>query len=103
MTKKAKKISAYISLVLIPFGAATLGLARKTSHAKQVSTVDATQETDAAFEDGFYLGGLDAQAARKVRPSIGRWNDPKDRASFLAGYERGYEQGRAGEIARHRH
>ena len=103
MTKKTKKISAYVSLVLIPFGAATLGLVGKASHAKRVRSVNATQERDAAFEDGFYLGGLDAQAARKVRPSIGRWNDPKDRASFLAGYQRGYEEARARKIAGHRH
>jgi hypothetical protein len=102
MTKKAKKISAYISLVVIPFGIATVGLAGKASRAKQVSTVDATQETDAAFRDGFYLGRLDAEGAREARPSIGRWNDPKDRASFLGGYQRGYEEARAARIAGHR-
>jgi hypothetical protein len=103
MTKKARKISVYISLVVIPLGAATGGLVRKAGHAKQVSSVEATQETDAAFRDGFYLGRLDAEDARKVRPSIGRWNDPKDRASFLAGYQRGYEEARATKIAGLRH
>lgn len=103
MTKKAKKISVYLSLVFIPFGAATVGLAGKASHVKQVSTIEATQQTDAAFRDGFYLGRLDAEGARKVRPSVGRWNDPKDRASFLAGYQRGYEEARATKTAGHRH
>jgi len=103
MTKKAKKISAYISLVVIPFGVATVGLAGKASHAKQVSTVDATQETDAAFRDGFYLGRLDAQDARKARPSLGRWNDARDRASFLAGYQQGYERARAAKTASYSH
>lgn len=56
MTKKVKKFSVYISLVVIPFGAATVRLASKANHAKQVNTVDATQETDAAFRDGLYLG-----------------------------------------------
>jgi hypothetical protein len=103
MTKKVKKISAYISLVVIPFGAATVRLANKASHAKQVSTVDATQATDAAFRDGLYLGRLDAEGARKVAPSTGRWSDPKDRASFLAGYQKGYEETRAAIISGHRH
>jgi hypothetical protein len=103
MTKKVKKISAYISLLVIPFGAATARLVGKASHAKQVSTVDAAQETDAAFRDGFYLGRLDAADGRKVRPSIGRWSAPKDRASFLAGYQRGYEETRATKIAERRH
>ena len=102
MTKKEKTISVYISLVVIPFGAATLGLAGKASHTKPASTVDSTQETDAAFRDGFYLGGLDAEGARKMRPSIGRWSALKDRASFLAGYQRGYEEARAAKIAGHR-
>jgi hypothetical protein len=103
MTKKAKKLSAYISLGVIPFGAATVGLIGKAIHAKRASTVDAAQETYAAFWDGFYLGRLDAEDARKVRPSIGRWNDSKDRAFFLASYQRGYEEARATKIAGQRH
>jgi hypothetical protein len=92
MTKKVKKISVYLSLVVIPFGAATVGLVGKASHAKQVSTVVATQETDAAFRDGFYLGKLDAESGRKPHLSIGRWNTARDRASFVAGYQQGYRQ-----------
>jgi hypothetical protein len=103
MTKKIKKLSVYISLGVIPFGVATVGLVSKASHAKHVSTVDAAQETDGAFRDGFYLGGLDAEDAREVRPSVGRWSDPKDRALFLAGYQRGYEEARAKRIAEQRH
>jgi hypothetical protein len=103
MTKKAKRLSVYISLGVIPFGVATVGLVGKASRAKHASTVDASQEIDAAFRDGFYLGKLDAEDAKKVRPSTGRWNDPKDRASFLAGYQRGYEEARAAKISGHRH
>jgi basic membrane lipoprotein Med (substrate-binding protein (PBP1-ABC) superfamily) len=102
MTKKARKLSVYISLVVIPFGAATVRLAGKASHTKQVNTVDASQETDAAFRDGLYMGRLDAEDARNVRPSVSRWSEPKDRASFLAGYQRGYEEGRATKIAEDR-
>lgn len=101
MTKKVKKMSALLSLAVIPFGVAAGRLAFKASQGTQVSAVDAAQEADAPFRDGFYLGGLDAKGARKARPSIGRWNDPKDRASFLAGYQRGYGVVRPTEIAGH--
>ena len=103
MTKKATKISAYISLIVIPFGAATLRLAGKASHAKQPKTLDAAQEIEAPFRDGLYLGRLDAQDARKKLPSVGRWRDPKDRASFLAGYQRGYEEAQVRKMAAHPH
>jgi hypothetical protein len=103
MTKKTRKLSVYISLGVIPFGVATVGLVSKASHAQHVSTVDAAQETDGAFRDGVYLGRLDAEEAREVRPSIGRWSDPKDRALFLAGYQRGFEEARAKRIAEQPH
>jgi hypothetical protein len=106
MTKKAKKLSVYISLGVIPFGAATVGLVGKAihaMHAMQVSTTEATQQTDAAFRDGFYLGRLDAEDGRKVRPSVARWSAPKDRASFLAGYQQGYEETQATKNSGHRH
>jgi hypothetical protein len=103
MTKKVKKLSVYVSLVLIPFGAATVGLAGKASRTKQAQPAVASQPTDAAFRDGFYLGKLDARDGRSVRPSIGRWSDPKDRALFLAGYRRGYEETQAAKIAGLRH
>jgi hypothetical protein len=102
MTKKVKKVSAYLSLLLIPFGAATVGLAGKANRTRQVDPAITSQETDAAFRDGFYLGKLDARDGRSVRPGIGRWSDSKDRALFLAGYQRGYEEARAA-IAGQRH
>jgi hypothetical protein len=99
MTKKVKKVSAYLSLLLIPFGAVTVGLAGKATRTRQVDPASVSQQTDGAFRDGFYLGKLDARVGRKVRPSIGRWSDSKDRALFLAGYQRGYEEARAAKIA----
>jgi hypothetical protein len=103
MTKKAKKASVYLSLILIPFGAATVGLAGKVTRTRQVDPASASQQTDAAFRDGFYLGKLDATDGRKVRPSIGRWSDSKDRALFLAGYQRGYDEALAAKTAGQRH
>lgn len=102
MTKKAKKLSVYISLVAMPFGAATVRLASRATPLREISAVDATQETDAAYRDGIYLGKLDGQEGRNVRPSIGRWNSAKDRASFAVGYQKGYREAQATSIAEHR-
>jgi hypothetical protein len=98
VTQKRKKQYAYNALLVVPFGAATLGLACKASGTRLVNPAGASQPTDAAFRDGFYLGKLDASEARKGRPSNRRWSDPKDRASFLAGYQRGYEEARAKRV-----
>jgi hypothetical protein len=45
---------------------------------------------DGAYRDGLYIGKLAAKSGRRSRPPIGRWSAEKDRASFLAGYERTY-------------
>lgn len=48
---------------------------------------------DGAYRDGLYIGKLAAETGRQSRPPIGRWVGEKDRASFLAGYERTYNAG----------
>ena len=100
MTQNVKKKSTFIFLALavIPFGGVAGRLAYNESRVNQVSSVDATEEAGAPFRDGYYLGRLDAKNARKAVASIGRWNDPKDRASFVVGYQRGYEEARRAEI-----
>ncbi len=45
---------------------------------------------DGAFRDGLYLGKLDADGGRPMRASIARWSAERDRNSFVAGYQRGY-------------
>jgi hypothetical protein len=52
--------------------------------------VEPAQAADAAFRDGLYQARLDVQEGRKPHPAIGRWNAAEARASFLAGYRRGY-------------
>jgi len=52
--------------------------------------VEPTQSTDAAFRDGLYQASLDVKEKRKPHPAIGRWSTAEARASFLAGYQRGY-------------
>jgi len=53
---------------------------------------EAQLATDGAFRDGLYVGRLAAEGGRPMRPHIGRWASEKDRASFVSGYRRGYEE-----------
>jgi hypothetical protein len=46
--------------------------------------------TDGAYRDGLYLGKLTAQSGLPPVPPTGRWATERDRASFLAGYRRGF-------------
>jgi hypothetical protein len=45
---------------------------------------------DGAFRDGLYVGRLAAEGGRPMHPPIGRWSSEADRASFVAGYRRGF-------------
>jgi len=62
--------------------------------------VEPTQSTDAPFRDGLYQARLDAQEGRKSHPAIGRWSSAEARASFLAGYQRGYRPWSGAAIGR---
>jgi hypothetical protein len=59
-------------------------------------TADARLASDGAFRDGLYVGRLSAEGGRPLRPPIGRWSEERDRASFVAGYRRGYSDSLAG-------
>jgi hypothetical protein len=48
------------------------------------------EAASAAYQDGLYLGRLTATSGNLPHASSGRWSADKDRASFSAGYERGY-------------
>lgn len=102
MNTKAKKLSVFLAILATPWGLVTVGLAGRASWHYPVSKTNAAQENDAAYRDGLFLGKLDGQQGRKVRPSIGRWNTEKDRASFSAGYEKGYREALASRSGEHR-
>ena len=67
---------------------AMLNFIRKPRAAHQAA--DAQLASDGAFRDGLYLGRLAARERRPMRSPVGRWSTEKDRASFDAGYRRGY-------------
>jgi hypothetical protein len=55
--------------------------------------------SDAAFRDGIYIGRLAVERKQPPRPLIGRWSTEKDRATFLAGYWRGYNETHFGVVS----
>jgi len=60
------------------------------SNARPNQNAEARLAADGAYRDGLYLGRLAAQNGRTQQPSTGRWSTKRDRASFTAGYQRGY-------------
>ena len=69
----------------------TTALLANGSHATQrLNDTSAQLATDGAFRDGLYLGKFDADAQHPLRPAIARWSGARDRSSFIAGYQRGY-------------
>ena len=53
---------------------------------------DVSEITDGAFRDGLYLGKLAAEHDNGPHVAAGRWSTAADRASFSAGYQRGYSE-----------
>ena len=103
MTTKTKSLSLVLAILAVPWGLATVGLAGRASWPRQGKKINTALETDAAYCDGFFLGELDARQGRRVRPSIGRWNNEKDRASFKTGYENGYREALNSSSPKQRH
>ena len=82
-----KKQSLYIGIIV--GGAALLALAAFTG--RPSTTTDARFANDGAYRDGLYQAQLDATGKRPARITIGRCATSQDRASFFAGYLRGYQ------------
>ena len=51
---------------------------------------DAVGAADGAFRDGVYQGQLAMARGSEPHVAIGRWASTQDRASFVAGYRKGY-------------
>lgn len=59
-----------------------------------------SQLTDGAFRDGLFLGKRAAERGAESRIAVGRWATVEERASFTAGYQRGYNEFLASDVAR---
>jgi hypothetical protein len=69
----------------------TVLLANNRPAARHLHSADAQMAADGAFRDGLYVGRLAAEGGGPLRPQIGRWSNEHDRAAFVAGYRRGYQ------------
>jgi len=76
-------------------------VARSTHATHPTDPAESQLALDGAFRDGLYIGQLTARSGRPERPPVGRWSDDSDRASFLAGYERGYGGALSPEPGKH--
>jgi hypothetical protein len=59
-----------------------------------------SQATNGAYRDGLFVGKLSAKRGAMSRAPIGRWATAEERASFTAGYQRGYNEFLANQLTR---
>jgi hypothetical protein len=92
------KASLFASVIALSMG--TVSVFHVQRQPNFLSTNEnVSHATDGAFRDGLYLGRLAAENG--VAPHIvsGRWATEADRASFTAGYQKGYEGFLANQVA----
>jgi len=93
------KLFTYTLAIAVCLGTTAL-LSGKGRAAQQRQSTDAALATDGAFRDGLYVGRLAAEAGRPLHAQVGRWSNERDRASFAAGYRRGYDDSLASAATR---
>ena len=92
------RLSFFTSVLVIGLGMAA-GL-QAVRHPDLPNANDkARQATDGAYRDGLYLGTLAAESDAESHIAVGRWTTLRDRASFAAGYEDGFNQVLASRLA----
>ena len=92
------KLFTYALAIAVCLGTTVL-LTNNGRAARQEQSADATLAVNGAFRDGLYVGRLSAEGGRSLRPPVGRWSNERDRASFAAGYRRGYGDSLASAVA----
>jgi hypothetical protein len=85
------RLFAYALAIAVLLGTSAL-LGNSSRVASTEESREARLATDGAFRDGIFVGRLSAQWGQPPRPAVGRWSSERDRASFVAGYQRGYEE-----------
>jgi hypothetical protein len=89
------KIIPFVLAVAVSVGTC-MALANYDARAQRNSDSEARLALDGPFRDGLYVGRLAAEGGRASLPPVGRWSSERDRASFTAGYRRGYSEFVAG-------
>jgi hypothetical protein len=92
------RVSLFASLIALSLG--TVSVFHVQRQPNFLSTNEnVSQITDGAFRDGLYLGRLAAENGVAPHVVSGRWATEADRASFTAGYQKGYEDFLADQAA----
>lgn len=86
-----KRLSIFASVIVVGFGVVS-GFHGNSRSNFQNATMNVAQVADGAFRDGLYLGKLAGERGVESHAPIGRWARAEDRASFKAGYQRGYNE-----------
>jgi basic membrane lipoprotein Med (substrate-binding protein (PBP1-ABC) superfamily) len=80
-------------LIVVTVLAATFLLITSTiSNMDKIAVTDDYHATDAAFQDGTYLGKLAARQAQPANVATSRWATAADRKSFADGYTAAYDE-----------
>jgi hypothetical protein len=92
------RVSLFASVIALSMGTVSVFHVQRQPNSLSASE-NVSHATDGAFRDGLYLGRLAAENGVAPHVVRGRWATEADRASFTAGYLRGYE-GYANQAAR---
>ena len=84
------RLSFFTSLIAIGLGVVSGLEAVRPPYSP--ASENASRNSDGAFRDGLYLGKLAADRGAESHIAIGRWATAQNRASFTAGYQRGYNE-----------
>jgi hypothetical protein len=84
------RLSLYAGLLALFAGTAVMLQHNATSGTPTMSD-KAGLNSNAAYRDGLYLGGLAAKSGSPGRVAIGRWAAESDHALFKTGFRRGYD------------
>jgi len=87
--KTMTKVATYALVIAVLMGTTAI-LGNRKRAINPDASADSRLATNGAFQDGMYLGKLAAENGQPPRLAVGRWSTDQDRASFTAGYERGY-------------
>jgi hypothetical protein len=87
-----KKVLLSMFAIALTLGIAATLLTEAATQGTNSAAGQVIGATDAAFRDGLYVGKLDAVQGNRPHLSSGRWSADTDRRSYVAGYQKGYNQ-----------
>jgi len=92
------KLFTFTLAIVVCLG--TTAMLASHDHAVRISQkTNVPLASDAAFRDGLYVGKLAAESGRPLHAPAGRWSKDADRANFVAGFQRGYNDTLASRVS----